>query len=119
MGIWVLAAIGSGLSQGFWSLLVARMLVGAGEPSCRPTHFFTSCFIPLHHRNVLHATSPFRLCDTVLSLVVLLSLLMALTQIALDEHALGSVPFRYVMMENYNDVERYLQSGSSGILLPA
>jgi len=33
MGIWVLAAIGSGLSHGFWSLLVARVMVGAGEAS--------------------------------------------------------------------------------------
>ena len=30
MGIWVLAAVGSGLSQDFWSLLIARMFVGAG-----------------------------------------------------------------------------------------
>ncbi len=32
MGIWVLAAVGSGLSQDFWSLLIARMFVGAGKP---------------------------------------------------------------------------------------
>jgi hypothetical protein len=31
MGLWVLAAISSGLSQGFWSLLVARVFVGAGK----------------------------------------------------------------------------------------
>ena len=31
MGIWVLAAVGSGLSQDFWSLLIARMFVGAGK----------------------------------------------------------------------------------------
>ena len=32
MAVWVLAALGSGSSQGFWSLLLARCLVGAGAP---------------------------------------------------------------------------------------
>ncbi|KAK9817907.1 hypothetical protein WJX72_004115 [[Myrmecia] bisecta] len=33
MVVWFLGALGSGLSQGFWSLLVARVAVGAGEAS--------------------------------------------------------------------------------------
>ncbi|KAK9811544.1 hypothetical protein WJX72_005678 [[Myrmecia] bisecta] len=33
MLVWALGALGSGLSQGFWSLLVARVVVGAGEAS--------------------------------------------------------------------------------------
>lgn len=37
MGVWVLAAAGSGVSTGFWTLLIARIFVGAGKLSlCRP-----------------------------------------------------------------------------------
>lgn len=33
LGIWALATAGCGLAQGFWSLLLCRMLVGVGEAS--------------------------------------------------------------------------------------
>ena len=40
MTIWTLAAVGSGVSQGFWTLMIARICVGAGRfffNFCRPT----------------------------------------------------------------------------------
>lgn len=43
MALWGLGAVACGLSQGFWTLLFSRMLVGSGTFPALPAHCMAAC----------------------------------------------------------------------------